>query len=108
MWLCSAAMLLPALVAGALVAWMELWSEDHSRHYYFDPETGEASWRLPAGAAVAAPPEPRDELQGWADCTHDAAGLFGGGALQRAYRSIARTAHPDKGGSSEAFQKATA
>lgn len=95
-----------------VLAWTELWSEDHQRNYYWNAEAGEAAWRLPPGAELGMPPTPPTpaaaEPQGWADCTTDAAALFNGGALQRAYRSIARTAHPDKGGSASAFQSATA
>ena len=98
----------------AALAWTELWSDEHNRTYFWNAEAGEAAWRLPPGAELhSAPPPPpmaaaEEPRQGWADCTSDAAGLFNGGALQRAFRSIARTAHPDKGGSATAFQSATA
>jgi hypothetical protein len=92
----------------AATAWSERWSEEHNRTYYWDADTGEAAWRRPLGVALSNSLPEVEQHEGWADCTADAAALFNGGALQRAWRSLVRTSHPDKGGSSAAFQSATA
>ena len=98
-----------ALTAAASLCWTRLWSEEHARIYFFDANSGEAVWQLPAEATASAPsPQPPSSSEGWADCTEDTAAIFGGTGLQRAWRRASIRSHPDKGGSSEAFQAASA
>ena len=87
--------------------WSVHWSDDHHRSYYFADETGDSSWTLPPGASLQPPPAPPAVPTGWVDCTADAAGLFGGSAstLQRVWRHMVRSSHPDKGGTAEAFTR---
>ena len=102
--------ILCSLVTPLLSSWSEEWSEEHGRKYFWEAKSGEASWRLPPSATLGQPLQslPANELPvGWRDCTEDAASLFSGGVLQRAWRRMARELHPDKGGSSSAFQAAT-
>lgn len=102
------ALIAPTLVV--LASWSEIYSEEHSRVYYFDAESGESAWALPPSASLTppSPPAAAVEEEGWRECTADAASIFGGGGLQRAWRKIALEKHPDKaGGSSDAFRSST-
>ena len=89
----------------------EQWSEEHGRAYYWDSDAGEATWTRPTDYVDAAEPaiaaSDGDGDHGWTDCTSDAAAIFSGGALQRAWRRVVLDSHPDKGGSTSAFQSAT-
>ncbi len=43
-------------------AWQEGWSEEHSRHFYYNQETKESSWDRPADLAWRRVPAPKQEL----------------------------------------------
>lgn len=45
--------------------WQEYWDEQAQAKYWYNNETGEASWTLPDGGAVAAKPEQRSNNNGW-------------------------------------------
>ena len=89
-------------------AWSKLWSDEHGRAFFWDASRAVASWSLPNGESLSPPAAPPPAaLQGWSDCTADAAALYSGGGLQRAWRRRALSLHPDKAGSAGGFQAAT-
>ena len=89
-----------------MALWNEHWSEEHSTAYYFETERGESSWERPPIEAVPPPPPQPTVVEGWSDCSEQAAALMDGGGkgVQRAWRRMSRERHPDKGGTADAFQ----